>query len=75
MTESKYLIRGYCADTDGGYDDETVADTLKEARERAKHMMSEEFTRIVESTVPVRYVQVVNAKTGEVVLDFGQPVD
>ena len=71
MTEAKYLIRGYCADADGGYDAETEADNLKEARERAKHMMSEEYTRLVESTVPVLYVEVVNAKTGERVLDFG----
>ena len=75
MTESKYLIRGYCSDTDGGYDSESEADTLKEARAKAKHMMSDTYTRLVESTVPVVYVQVENAKTGEIVLDFGQPAE
>ncbi len=74
MTESKYLIRAYCSDTDGGYDAESEADTLKAAKDRAKHFMSDTYTRLVESTVPVAYVQVVNAKTGEIVLDFGQPV-
>lgn len=73
-TEAKYLIRGYCSDSDGGYDDESTADTLKEARDRAKYMMSEEHMRVVESTVPVVYVEVINAKTDEVVLDFGEPV-
>ena len=72
MTESKYLVRGYCSDTDGGYDDESEADTLKEAKAKAKHMMSDTYTRLVESTVSVAYVQVVNAKTGEIILDFGE---
>lgn len=73
-TEAKYLLRGYCSDSDGGYDDESTADTLKKARERAKYMMSEEHARTVESMVPVTYVEVINAKTDEVVLDFGEPV-
>lgn len=74
MTESKYIIRGYCSDTEGGYDSENFADTLKEAKERARYMMTEEYLRVVESTVPVVYVEVINAKTEEVVLDFGEPV-
>lgn len=69
--QAKYSIRGYCRETDGGYDDESVAETLKEARQRAKAMMSEEHMHIVESTVPVVYVEVVNTQTGEIVLDFG----
>ena len=73
-TEAKYILRGYCSDTDGGYDDESTAETLKEAKERAKYMMSEEHTRIVESTVPVVYVEVINSKTDEVVATFGEPV-
>lgn len=71
MNEAKYTLRGYCADSDGGYDDESVADTLKEAKERARYMMSEEHTRVVESTVPVVYVEIINTKTGEIVADFG----
>jgi hypothetical protein len=71
MTETKYAIRGYCGDTDGGYDDESCADTLKEAKQRARNMMSEEHMRVVESTVPVIYVEVVNMEIGEVVADFG----
>jgi hypothetical protein len=74
MTEAKYLVQGFCSDTDGGFDDEAPADTIKEARERAQYMMSDTYTRIVESTVPVVYVRVINAKTGENVLDFGQPL-
>lgn len=70
MSEAKYLIRGYCSDSDGDYDDESQADTLKEAKERAKYMMSEEHTRIVESTVPVVRVEIVNAVSGEVVQDY-----
>jgi uncharacterized protein YdaT len=71
MTDAKYILRGYCSDSDGGYDDESTADTLKEARERAKNMLSEEHTRVVESTVPVVYVEVINASTDEVVKEFG----
>lgn len=74
MTESKYLIRGYCSDTDGGYDDESEAYSLKDARAKAKRMMSDTYTRTVESTVPVRYVEIVNAKTGEVVVDFERSI-
>lgn len=51
MTESKYLVRAYCSDTDGGYDDETVAENLKEAKQRANHFLSETYTRLVESEV------------------------
>lgn len=72
MEQSKYSIRGYCNDTDGGHDSESEADTLKEAKAKAKHMMSDTYTRLVESTVSVAYVQVVNAKTGEIILDFGE---
>lgn len=72
MEKAKYLLRGYCSDSDGGYDDESTAETLKEAKERAKYMMSEEHTRIVESTVPVVYVEVINSKTDEVVFEIGQ---
>lgn len=71
MNEAKYSIRGYCGDTDGGYDDESKADTLKEAKERAKSMMSEEHMRVVESTVPVVYVEIIKNDSGEVVADFG----
>ena len=74
MNEAKYSIRGYCHDTDGGYDSEAQADTLKEAKQRARHMMSEEYLRVVESTVPVVYVEIVNLKTDEVVADFGQTI-
>lgn len=73
MEQAKYSIRGYCNDTDGGYDDETVAETLVEAKKRAKYMMTETYTRVVESTVPVVYVEVINNETGERVLDFGTP--
>ena len=59
---------------DGGHNDESEADTLKDARAKAKRMMSDTYTRMVESTVPVRYVEVVNAKTGEVVIDFGRSI-
>jgi hypothetical protein len=73
MEQSKYSVRGYCSDTDGGYDDESPAETLSEAKKRAKYMMSEEHTRIVESTVPVVYVEVINSQTGERVYDLGTP--
>ena len=73
-TESKYSIRGYCGDTDGGYDDESCADTFAEAKQRARYMMSEEHTRVVESTVPVIYVEVINNKTGERLFDIGTPI-
>ncbi len=69
--DSKYAIRGYCPDSDGGYDSESQADTLKEAKSKARHMMSDEYTRIVESTVKVSYVEIVNLETDEVVSDFG----
>lgn len=72
MTEAKYILRGYCSDSDGGYDDDSTAETLKEATERARYMMSEEHMRIVESTVKVVYVEVINAKTDEVVREFGE---
>ncbi len=72
MDKAKYSVRGYCSDSDGGYDDESSADTLKEAKQRARLMMSDEHMRVVESTVPVIYVEVVNAETGEVVADFGR---
>lgn len=74
VNEAKYIIRGYCSDSDGGYDDESSADTLKEAKQRARYMMSEEHTRIVESTVRVAYVEIINAKTDEIVATVGQPV-
>ena len=74
MNEAKYSIRGYCLDTDGGYDDESFADTLKEAKERAKYMMTEEHTRIVETTVPIVYVEIVNIKTDEIVRTFGSEI-
>lgn len=67
----KYSIRGYCQDTDGGYDDESTADTLNEAKLRAREMMSEEHTRLVESTIPVAYVEIIKTDSGEVVADFG----
>ena len=70
METAKYLVRGYCSDSDGGYDDESQADTLKEAKQRARHMMSDEHTRLVESTVPIIKVEIVNAKTGEIVEDY-----
>ena len=73
MEQAKYSVRGYCSDTDGGYDDEFPAETIKEAKERAKHLMTEEYTRLVESTVPVVYVEVVNNLTGERVFDLGNP--
>lgn len=72
MTQAKYTLHGYCSDSDGGYDDESHAETLKEAKEKARYMMSEEHTRIVESTVSVTYVEVLNA-SDEVVFTLGQP--
>ena len=71
----KYSIQGYLAGSSPveGYDDESVADTLKEARERAKAMMTDEHARIVESTVPIVYVQVRPYGTDIVLLEFGQP--
>ncbi len=72
--EAKYSIRGYCSDADGGYDDESYADTLKEAKARARYMMTEEHMRVVETSVPVVYVEIVNLKTDEVVADFGDPI-
>lgn len=67
----KYSIRGYCPGGDGGYDDESTADTLKEAKEKAKYMMSEEHTRIVETTVPVVYVTVQRYDSDDILLEFG----
>ena len=72
MEQAKYLVRGYCGDTDGGYDDEYPADTLKEARERAKYLMGESYMRVVESEIAVSYVEILNTQTGEVVADFGE---
>jgi hypothetical protein len=74
MTESKYLIRGYCGDTDRGFDSESEADTLKEARNRARYMLSEAYMRVVESEVPVVYAEVIEAKTGAIVDEFGTRV-
>ena len=71
--EAKYSIRAYCGDTDGGYDGESVADTLKEATAKAKEMMTDEYMRVVESSVPVKYVQVIDTKSGEIIRDFGNP--
>jgi hypothetical protein len=74
MEQAKYSVRAYCTDTDGGYDDEQQAETVKEARERAKRMMTDDYLRVVESTVPVVYVEVINNKTGERVFDLGSPL-
>lgn len=71
MTEAKYSVRAYCRDTDGGYDEESSADTIKEATSRAKEMMTDEHMRVVESTVPVVYVEIVDVKSGEIIRDFG----
>lgn len=72
--ESKYLIRAYCKDSDGGYDEEARAETLREAKAKAKYLMTEEHQRIVESWVPVVYVEIINTKTDEIVADFGEPL-
>ena len=70
--EAKYSIRGYCADnTDGGYDEESSADTLKEAKERAKYMMTEAHTRVVESTVPIVYVTIQRSNDDDIILELG----
>ena len=75
MTDKpKYSIHGYRSDnTDGGYDDESTAETLKEAKDRAKYMMSEEHTRTVEATVPVVYVTVQRYNSDDILLElFGR---
>lgn len=68
----KYVIHGYCKGSTEGYDDESTADTLKEAKERAKYMMTEEHTRIVESTVPIVYVAIKKHDSDDIILDFGK---
>lgn len=69
---AKYHIRGYCSDTDGGYDDESVADTLKNAKMRAKQMMSEEHMRIVETLVPIVYVTIQRYDSDAILFEFGE---
>jgi len=71
IDHAKYVIRGYCSDSDGGYDDESTADTLKEAKAKARYMMSDEHTRIVETTVPVVYVTVQRYDSDDVLFDLG----
>ena len=68
---AKYVIHGYCRGSADGYDDESTAETLKEAKQRARHMMTEEHTRIVESTVPVVYVTIQKYNSDDILLDFG----
>jgi hypothetical protein len=58
----KYILRGYTSrenlERDRGCDDETGADTLKEARRIAKYWMTEEYMHTIETTVPVVLVQI-----------------
>ncbi len=70
----KYAIHGYLADhsTCEGYDEESTADTLKEAKERARQMMTEEHMQIVESSVPIVYVAIKRYDSDEILLDFGK---
>jgi len=52
---AKYRIEGYCCpdDADKGYDSCAEADTIKEAKSKARYMLTEEHRKAAESTVPI----------------------
>ena len=52
-----------------GYTAENEADSIKEARRKAKYMLSDEFQTSNELSQPMTYVQIKN-RTGKVEEDF-----
>ena len=51
-----------------GYDADYPADTLAEARRRARHMLTDEYRHLIESEQPMAYVQI--RRGDDVVADF-----
>ncbi|MDO8632791.1 MAG: hypothetical protein Q7R41_20100, partial [Phycisphaerales bacterium] len=63
----RYRLEGYTTpDTSRGYDAENEADTLKEARQKARHMLSPEWQRLTESSGPLSYVRIVDTRSESV---------
>ena len=66
-----YHINAYTSHEtmDRGTDAETTADTLKEAKAKARHYISEDFRRLAEMSARLMYAQVLDGN-GECVADF-----
>jgi hypothetical protein len=62
IEQAKYEVRGYLNEDEieRGYDDVQHADTLKEAKQRAWHLLSEDIQRVL----------IVQVKTNEVMEDI-----
>ncbi len=70
-SESKYVIYAYATrDTSRGYDAETDADTLGEARRKARRFVSTEYRDLCECSYVMEYAKVQDAKTGECLFDI-----
>lgn len=77
---SKYLVTAYStfsvAQGNGdpleivrnGYDADSPADTLREAKRRAKHLLSDEYQKLTESEQPMSYVQILKGR--DVIVDY-----
>lgn len=73
MEKSKYLVAaGRTQESfERGWDIDYGCDTMKEARSRAKYLLTEEYMLAAEMSEPLGYSQVLNSK-GECVADFFQ---
>jgi hypothetical protein len=73
VEQAKYLVRGFCADSDGSYIAESPAETLEEAHEKAKRMMRVKYLR-ADSAVRVTYVEVIATRERDAIVQtFGLP--
>lgn len=74
--EYKYEVRGYRKQSDVhgfGSQCEIGCDTLKEAKAKARFILTDESMRQSESSSPLGYSQVIQRFTGECVADFFNP--
>lgn len=72
----RYRLEGFTTpDTSRGYDTENEADTLKEARAKARHMVSLEWQRLTEASGPLSYVRAVDTRSEAVAFERYREAD
>ncbi len=72
----RYRVEGYSTpDTDRGYDREVYADTLTEARSKARRLLTVEEQRLTESSGRLSYSRVVDTRSGDVMAERYRDAD